>query len=119
MNFFQIKGIPATDLAEGVSIRLVPADRMSLVFFYLSPGARIPEHAHFHEQMGMVLKGSILLTIGDEEKIVLPGIVYRVPPDVLHGGRCLEEGAEVIEVFSPPRKDLLEKIGGITIGGCP
>ncbi len=113
MPFFPLEKLAEVTLAQGVNIRVIPADRMTLVFFRLIGGSRIPEHAHPHEQVGMVLKGAILLTIGKEERKVLPGIVYRVPPDVSHSGVCLEEDAEVLEVFSPPRQDLLEKAGGL------
>lgn len=109
MPFFEFEALSAVDLAPGVRIRLVPAERMTLVFFNIDPGARIPEHAHPHEQVGMVLKGALRLTIETEERKVLPGGIYRVPPNRSHKGIALEEGAEVIEIFSPPREDFLEK----------
>lgn len=110
MNFFQVQELPPVSLATGVTIRMVSADKMMMVFFSLAPGARIPEHTHPHEQMGMVLKGSIRLTIGGEAKDVFPGMVYRIPPDVLHSGECLDTDAEVLDIFSPPREDFLEKL---------
>jgi quercetin dioxygenase-like cupin family protein len=107
MNFYTIKEIEAKRPAEGVEIRVVPGEKMTLVFFYLSPSAKIPEHSHPHEQIGTVLKGSLELSIGTEKRIVNPGQAYVIPSDVPHSGKNLEAPSEVIEVFSPPREDLV------------
>ena len=106
MSYFLLKDMEAKKPAEGVRIRVIPGERMTMAFFQLEPGTKIPEHAHPHEQMGTVLKGSIELVIGEEKRVVKQGCAYRVPPNVVHGGRCLETSAEVLETFSPPREDL-------------
>jgi len=51
----------------GVEMRVIHGEKMTLVFFRLQPGAGIPLHAHLHEQIGTVLKGSIELVIADEK----------------------------------------------------
>jgi quercetin dioxygenase-like cupin family protein len=107
MNYYTIKEIEPKTPAEGVEIRVVPGEKMTLVFFYLSPGAKIPEHSHPHEQIGTVLKGSLELSIGTEKRIVNPGQAYVIPSDVPHSGKNLEAPSEIIEVFSPPREDLV------------
>jgi quercetin dioxygenase-like cupin family protein len=81
---------------------------MTLVFFYLAPGAVIPEHSHPHEQIGTVLKGSLQLCVGTDERIVNPGEAWVIPSDVPHSGKNLEAPAEIIEIFSPPREDLVK-----------
>jgi quercetin dioxygenase-like cupin family protein len=106
MNYFYLEDVKAKQPAEGVDVRVIPGERMTMAFFHLEPGAMIPEHAHPHEQLGTVLKGSIQLAIGEENKVVTEGVAYRVPPNVAHSGRCLESPSEVLEVFSPPREDL-------------
>ena len=82
---------------------------MTMVFFHLEPGAQIPEHSHPHEQMGTVLKGSIELIIDEEKRIVNEGNAYHVRSNVTHSGRCLGAVSEVLEVFSPPREDYIQK----------
>ena len=106
MSYFLLKDMDTKQPAEGVEIRVIPGERMTMAFFYLEPGAKIPEHAHPHEQIGTVLKGSIELVIGEEKRVVEPGCAYRVPPNVPHSGVCGESSSEVLEVFSPPREDL-------------
>ena len=105
MSYFSFKNLTAKQLAEGVSIKAVSGERMTLTLFDLSEGSLLPEHSHPHEQIGTVLKGSLELTIGNETKIVAEGDLWVIPPDVPHAGTCLKGPAEVLEVFSPVRED--------------
>ncbi|UCF83896.1 MAG: cupin domain-containing protein [Desulfobacteraceae bacterium] len=109
MSYFVVKELEAKELAEGIEIRVIPGARMTMVFFDIKPGAEIPEHSHPHEQMGKVLKGSIELAIGEEKKIVGEGDAYHVASDVVHSGRCGESPSQILEVFSPPREDYVQK----------
>ena len=108
MYHFNIKDIEPKALAEGVEIKVISGERISMVFYQIEPGTPIPEHAHPHEQIGTVLKGKVEVTIGDEKRVMTPGQAYHVPSNVVHSGICLDSGAEVIEVFSPPREDFLK-----------
>ena len=105
MNHFVIEEMEPKALAQGVEIRVVSGAKLSMVFYRIAPGTPIPEHSHPHEQIGTVLKGRIEFSVGDEKRIVGPGEVYHVPSNAPHSGVCLDAGAEVIEVFSPPRED--------------
>jgi quercetin dioxygenase-like cupin family protein len=105
MSFSSFKNLTAKQLAEGVSIKAVSGERLTLTLFDLSEGSILPEHSHPHEQIGTVLKGSLELTIGNETKIVAEGDLWVIPPDVSHAGKCLKGPAEVLEVFSPVRED--------------
>ena len=109
MSYYDIKEIPPGKPAEGVEIRVIAGDKMTMVFFRLEPGAEIPEHSHPHEQMGTVLKGSLELIIDKDRKVVTAGDAYHVRSNILHSGRCLETVSEVLEVFSPPREDYIQQ----------
>jgi len=52
-----------------------------------------------------VLQGAIRMVIGGEERVCRPGDAYLVPSNVEHMAEALEEGAVVIDVFSPPREE--------------
>ena len=107
MNHFVLEEIEPKALADGVEIRIVSGERLSMVFYWIKPGTPIPEHSHPHEQIGTVLKGKIELSIGEEKRTVGPGEVYHVPSNEVHSGKCLDSEAEVIETFSLPREDFL------------
>lgn len=106
MEHFMIKDIEPRVPADGVEIRAVSGERMTMAFFHLAPGSAVPEHAHPHEQIGTVLKGTMNLVIGGKKVVVSEGGIYIIPPDVPHGGQCGDTKAEVIEVFSPVREDM-------------
>jgi quercetin dioxygenase-like cupin family protein len=106
MNHFFLKDMTPRVPGPGVEMRVIHGEKVTLVFFKLEPGAGIPLHAHPHEQIGTVLKGSIELVVADEQRMVGEGEAYHVPSNVLHGGRCGDAPSEIIEVFSPAREDL-------------
>lgn len=105
MPFFNFKNLKAKKLVEGVELRAVSGDKMTLTRFNLSEGASIPEHSHPHEQVGAILNGSLELTIGNEKKIMAAGDLWVIPSSAVHKGRCLKGPAEILEVFSPVRED--------------
>jgi quercetin dioxygenase-like cupin family protein len=105
MKHFVVRNMEAKRPVEGVEMRVIPGEKMTMVFFQLAPEAEIPEHAHPHEQMGTVLKGSIELVVGGVKKTIHEGEAYHVLPNVPHSGRCGVSPTEIIEVFSPAREE--------------
>jgi quercetin dioxygenase-like cupin family protein len=92
---------------EGITIKtLVVGEKMLLSEFHMEKGSRLPIHAHPQEQTGRLLKGRIILSIGNEKSEILPGDCWIVPSNAEHGAEVLEESI-AIEVFSPVREDYL------------
>ena len=108
MTFYAIKDIPPKKPAEGVEVRIIHGERMTLAFFTIAGGAGVSEHRHPHEQIGTVLKGKMELTVAGEKCIVTSGGAYHIPSNATHSGLCVEGPAEVIEIFAPVREDWLE-----------
>ena len=109
MNYFVVKELEPKKLAEGIEMRVIPGEKMTMVFFDLAPGAEVPEHSHPHEQMGTVIKGTLEFVLCGEKRIVKEGDAYYVPSDMVHSGRCGESPSQILEVFSPPREDYVQK----------
>ncbi len=108
MAFHDISQLAPKNLAEGIRIRFVPGEQMMMVFYDLDAGAVIPEHSHPHEQIGLVLQGSLEIVIDGERKLVHAGeAAYHVPGGVVHSALCGDQPVKVVEVFSPPREDFL------------
>jgi len=89
----------------GVHIRTCAADQMMMSFVDLEPGSRVEEHAHPHEQVGMVLKGRAIFFIGGEQKTLGPGDMYRIPGGIRHRVVALDEAVQALDIFYPVRED--------------
>ncbi len=105
MPHHRIPDMTPSSPAEGVEMRVVHAERMTMVFFRVSAGTRVPEHAHPHEQVGALIRGLLDLAVGDEIFTVRAGEAYHVPGGVPHSAFCRED-ADLVEVFCPVREDL-------------
>lgn len=90
---------------EQVRARRLEGERITLAVVELAPGARIPEHRHAQEQLGICVRGSVTFRAGDEVRELEPGGTWRVAPDVAHEVVAGPEGAIAIDVFSPVRSD--------------
>src|SRR4030067_799909 len=64
--------------------RLAPGEKVMLSLVTLAPGAVVPEHAHPHEQMGMMVSGTMELTVAGETRTLSGTAIYLVPGGVHH-----------------------------------
>lgn len=87
---------------------LVFGERTLMTEFRLTANCALPHHVHPYEQTGYLVKGHILLKIGDEEYDTSAGDSWCIPMNVTHSARILEDSI-AIEVFSPVRADYLPK----------
>ena len=76
---------------------------LSLVTF--DPGTEVPDHAHPHEQMGMMISGRLEFTVGGVTQILNPGDIWRIPGGVPHRARAIAGPAVALDVFHPIRED--------------
>jgi quercetin dioxygenase-like cupin family protein len=91
----------------GVHIQTCAADKMMLSLVDLEPHSVVAEHSHHHEQVGMVVQGRLVFTIGGETKTLGVGEMYRIPGGVKHSVVTLEESSKALDIFTPVREDYL------------
>ena len=89
----------------GVHIRTAAADKMMMSVVTIEPHAVVLEHSHPHEQVGMVLMGAAVFTIGGEEKTLEAGDLYRIPGGVPHKVVALDAAVVALDVFDPVREE--------------
>jgi unsaturated pyranuronate lyase len=89
----------------GVHIKTCAADKMMLSIVDLEPHAVVEEHAHPHEQVGMVLAGRATFCIGEEQKTLQAGDLYRIPGNVVHKVIVLDQPTRALDIFYPVRED--------------
>ena len=103
--FYDIDRLPRFDPIPGVTMSVMTGGRVMANWVRIEPDVAVPSHAHDHEQVGLVLEGEIIMTIGDETRRLRPGHAYTIPGNCPHGATAGEEGCLVLDVFSPPRED--------------
>lgn len=66
----------------------------------------VPFHKHPNEQSGYVISGKYRIVFENIDQMIGPGDSYTIHRNVEHRIEILSPG-EVLDVFSPPRKDYL------------
>lgn len=95
------------NIFPGVDIFTTAGERMMLSFVEFEPSAVVELHSHPHEQMGLLLEGELTFTIGDEEHLVQPGEMWRIPGDIEHKAVAGDGPVKALDVFCPIREDYL------------
>lgn len=95
------------EAADGVYLQqLASAEKMSMQYVVIEPGAVAPMHKHPHEQSGFILQGAPTFRIGEEkaEFTLAANESYDLPGDTYH--EVENEGdlpVRNIDIFTPPR----------------
>ena len=103
--------LPRERVTDLLDRRLITGDRMMLAHVYLKKGCIVPKHSHENEQLTYVLEGCLRFWLGEDQQEVVDvhgGEVLHLPSNVPHKAEALEDTLDV-DVFSPPRRDWLDK----------
>jgi quercetin dioxygenase-like cupin family protein len=103
--FWNPEGIAPRVLAPGVTAKIASGERMMLSLVTLAPDAVVPMHSHPHEQMGMLVSGTMGLTIEGETRALAGNGMFFIPGGVPHAAKAGPGGAVTLEAFSPPREE--------------
>lgn len=104
-RFWNPENIAPKVLAPGVTAKIAPGERMMLSLVTFAPDAVVPMHSHPHEQMGMIVSGTLEFTIAGETRVLAGSGMVFVPGGVPHAAKAGPGGALALEVFSPPREE--------------
>ena len=104
MVFQDLNDIQEREIVPGYRARFVHSGSMTLAYWDVDPGAALPEHSHPHEQIANVLEGQFELTVDGESRILEPGQVAVIPPDVPHSGVAVTH-CRLLDAFHPCRED--------------
>jgi len=92
------------EIMPGYHGKLIHTQNMSLAFWEVEAGAKVPEHAHMNEQVMQVLEGKFEFTLDGITKTYEPGDLVIIPPHVPHSGLALTP-CKLMDVFSPTREE--------------
>ncbi|MGB6411567.1 MAG: cupin domain-containing protein, partial [Candidatus Deferrimicrobiaceae bacterium] len=62
-HFWKPEDILPRELAPGVTAKIASGEKVMLSLVTLAPNAVVPMHAHPHEQMGMMVSGTLEVTV--------------------------------------------------------
>lgn len=105
MSFIDLKDFEPVEPVPGIKMRAPHLEKLMLSYLEMDEGAEVPLHSHPHEQGGVLLKGRMEMTIGDETRIIEPGALYLIPSNVPHRAIALNGPVTVLDMFSPIRED--------------
>ena len=110
MPFIDIESIQPIEPVPGCRMRTPFGQHLMLSYLEMDDGAEVPLHHHPHEQGGILLKGTLQLTIGAETRVVQAGSMFLIPPNVPHRALAIAGPATVLDVFSPIREDYAAQV---------
>lgn len=102
--------VPEVELNPGSMSRIVSTEKVMLSFLNQAPNAYFPPHRHEAEQIMIVIDGEQDEIVEGKIYHLKKGDVITLPSNIEHGGYMTEAGCRAIDIFIPPRKDLLAKL---------
>ncbi len=99
-----VSGAALESPLKGVAIRSVHLERTMMTRMEFEAGCEIPEHAHEHEQITLILDGEMEITVAGETRLLSQGEAVAVPSNVLHSAR-FPTATVAVDAWSPVRDD--------------
>ncbi len=103
------RDLPWEEVKEGISRKVAFKDRLMLILYRFGPFLGWPEESHEAEQGGYVIQGKIELNLPSrgERFLIKAGESYLIESNLPHFWKTLEEETLLVDIFSPPRMELL------------
>ena len=107
--YFSSDTTPWTELGDGIRRRVVAhTPQLMSVLVQFDKGAVGTPHAHeVHDQIAYVLCGSFEAEVAGVKRVLKAGDAFKAEHGHLHGVVALEQGATLLDQFSPRRDDYL------------
>jgi quercetin dioxygenase-like cupin family protein len=106
--------IPYVNLGKGIRFKPIFGRNLLFNYVFFEPHTEAPMHAHPEEQIGTMLEGEYEFEMNGEKRMIRPGDVYVVPPNVPHAARTYEKGCIAVDIFSPPRSGFQAMLDRVT-----
>jgi quercetin dioxygenase-like cupin family protein len=102
--------VPEVELNPGSMSHVVATENIMVSFLTQEPNAYFPPHRHDAEQVMIVLDGAQDEIVEGKLYPLKKGDMIILPSNIEHGGYIPEAGCVALDIFIPPRQDLLEKV---------
>lgn len=104
MSYIDLREHEEKELIPGFFVKFVHTGNMTFAYWRIVEGAALPNHSHHHEQVANLIEGKMEFNLNGEVRMISPGDVVVIPPNVLHSGKAVTE-CRIIDVFHPARED--------------
>ncbi len=96
--------VPPEKVHPGITRQQIDGEHVTVVRYQYAPGSVYPEHSHPEEQVSIVIRGPVRVTVADVTKSFWPGDVVVIPGAAPHAIHAPENTpAETITVIAPAR----------------
>lgn len=107
-RYVDIRAVTPVEFVPGLEFRPVLGERAMANFVRFAPHTEAPMHVHAEEQIVIVLDGEFEFELDGDVRTMRHGDVAVVPAWVPHGARTKDSSCYEVDVFTPPRRSLLE-----------
>ncbi len=104
MKILELKDVTPKEPFKDCEVKFIHSENVSLAFWKIKSNGVLPEHSHIHEQVTVVTKGELELTMQGKTQILVPGMVAIIPSNVRHLAKAITD-CELTDVFYPIRED--------------
>ena len=108
MEHYTWDSVPLEVMSDVISRKVISGEKAMIAQVFLKKDGVVPEHHHESEQVTYILEGALKFELEGKKVIVRKGEVLRIPSNVPHRAVALEDTFD-LDIFSPIRKDWLEK----------
>lgn len=102
--------VPLVELVPGSNSHLVSAENITVSFLTMNPDSYFTTHRHESEQVMIVVDGECDEIVEGKLYHLKEGDVIILPSNIEHGAYISDRGCKAIDIFSPPREDLVAKL---------
>jgi quercetin dioxygenase-like cupin family protein len=104
--------LPVEQLNPLLTRQFVTGSQAMFARLELKKGCIVPRHHHPNEQITYITQGALRFSLGEEgstvDKVVRPGEVLVIPPNLPHSAEALEDTID-FDIFAPPRQDWISR----------
>ena len=101
------ESIPVEQIGAGIERQMIWGDHLMVCRLKIAARTVTAVHAHPHEQITLVERGTVRFVVEGQERLSSPGDVLHFPSHCMHGATMLDEEVVLIDIFSPVRQEFL------------
>ena len=104
MQYVDLTEMNSKEVMPSIHGKFVHTENMTMAFWDIKAGSKLPTHSHIHEQISQVTEGEFELTVEEEVYVLKQGKVVVIPSNAKHSGIAITD-CKVLDTFYPVRED--------------